>query len=160
MAENAQDKSAGSRKNHLLVAACLSLAPLAVAAAHLVWPDRIDAVFLGLFVLALVPWLGRFLKRVKTPWGIEIEFIRRLDRVCAEVGGGERVYKVAGWTVEKQRSDLFRHWILGLGSGDLVVTTSGAQVERFLLPNVLFAGRKVDRIAGMLKRMQVVATPG
>src|SRR5262249_47200411 len=45
-------------------------------------------------------------------------------KVCTEIGGGEQVYDAVGMTLQKQRSDLFRHWILGLGSGDLVVKTS------------------------------------
>ncbi len=79
-------------------------------------------------------------------------------KVCTEIGGGEKVYDATGVTVEKQRSDLFRHWILGLGSGDLVVKTAGAQSHHFDLPNVLFIGRKVQMIEGMLKRRAVVET--
>ena len=59
-------------------------------------------------------------------------------------------------SIEKQRSDLFRHWILGLGSGDLVVNTSGASVHHFDLPNVLFVGRKVQMIEDMLREKAVV----
>ena len=43
-----------------------------------------------------------------------------------EVGGGEKSYDTAGMSIEKHRDDLFRHWVLGLGSGDLTVRTSGA----------------------------------
>jgi hypothetical protein len=77
-------------------------------------------------------------------------------RVCTEVGGGEKVYDASGMTLEKQRSDLFRHWILGLGSGDLIVRTSGAQAHQFDLPNVLFIGRKVAEIEEMLKKKSVI----
>jgi hypothetical protein len=77
-------------------------------------------------------------------------------KVCTEIGGGEKVYDAIGMTLEKQRSDLFRHWILGLGSGDLVVKTSGAQAHHFDLPNVLFIGKKVQQIEDMLKKRAVV----
>jgi hypothetical protein len=77
-------------------------------------------------------------------------------RVCMEIGGGEKNYDSAGMTIEKQRSDLFRHWILGLGSGDLIVNTTGAQVHHFDLPNVLFIGRKVHQIEEMLRQKAVV----
>ena len=77
-------------------------------------------------------------------------------KVCTEIGGGEKVYDAVGMTMEKQRSDLFRHWILGLGSGDLIVRTSGAQAHQFDLPNVLFIGRKVARIEQMMKKKSVV----
>jgi hypothetical protein len=77
-------------------------------------------------------------------------------KVRLEIGGGEKAYDTAGMTIEKQRSDLFRHWILGLGSGDLIVNTSGAQVQHFDLPNVLFIGRKVQQIEDMLREKAVV----
>jgi hypothetical protein len=77
-------------------------------------------------------------------------------RVRLEIGEGETAYDTTGMTVQKQRSDLFRHWILGLGSGDLIVTTSGAQAHHFDLPNVLFVGRKVKQIEAMLRARPVV----
>jgi hypothetical protein len=77
-------------------------------------------------------------------------------KVCTEIGGGEKVFDTTGMRLEKQRSDLFRHWILGLGSGDLVVRTAGAAAEHFDLHNVLFIGKKVEQIEEMLKRRQVV----
>jgi hypothetical protein len=64
-------------------------------------------------------------------------------RVRLAIGEGETAYDTGGMTLQKERSDLFRHWILGLGSGDLVVQTAGAQVHRFDLHNVLFVGRKL-----------------
>jgi hypothetical protein len=77
-------------------------------------------------------------------------------RVCTEIGGGEEAFDTMGMTIRKERSDLFRHWILGLGSGDLVVNTSGAHVRQFDLHNVLFVGRKVEQIADMLREKAVV----
>lgn len=77
-------------------------------------------------------------------------------KVCTEIGGGEQVYDTTGMTFEKQRSDLFRHWILGLGSGDLRVTTTGAAAHHFDLPNVLFIGKKVQQITDMMKEKEVV----
>jgi hypothetical protein len=81
-------------------------------------------------------------------------------RVRLEIGEGETAYDTRGMTIQKQRSDLFRHWILGLGSGDLLVNTSGAQVHHFDLPNVLFVGRKVKQIEEMLRTMPVVRSQG
>jgi hypothetical protein len=77
-------------------------------------------------------------------------------KVRQEIGGGEKAYDTSGMTVEKVRSDLFRHWILGLGSGDLVVNTTGAGVHHFDLPNVLFIGKKVQAIEDMLREKSVV----
>jgi hypothetical protein len=78
-------------------------------------------------------------------------------RVRQEIGGGEIAYDTAGMSIQKQRNDLFRHWCLGLGSGDLIVTTSGATSHHFDLPNVLFVGHKVRLIEDMLREKAVVS---
>jgi hypothetical protein len=80
-------------------------------------------------------------------------------RVRLEIGEGETAYDTTGMTLQKQRSDLFRHWVLGLGSGDLIVRTSGAQAHQFDLHNVLFVGRKVKEIEQMLRSRAVVTGP-
>jgi hypothetical protein len=80
-------------------------------------------------------------------------------RVQLAIGDGETTYDTTGMTVQKQRSDLFRHWILGLGSGDLIVSTSGAQTHHFDLPNVLAIGRRVREIEELLRTKMVVAAP-
>lgn len=77
-------------------------------------------------------------------------------KVCEEIGGGEQVYSTDGMTLQKQRSDFFRHYVLGLGSGDLIVRTTGAQAHQIDLPNVLFINAKVRRIERLLKTKNVV----
>jgi hypothetical protein len=77
-------------------------------------------------------------------------------RVCEEVGGGETAYDTQGMVVQKQRADLFRHVILGLGSGDLIVRTTGANAHEFHLPNVLFVGHKLKMIEDMQREKAVV----
>jgi hypothetical protein len=73
-------------------------------------------------------------------------------RVCTEIGAGEKVYDTMGLKLERQPSDLFRHYLLGLGAGDLIVKTSGATNETFDLHNVLWVDWKVNRIEEMLGR--------
>src|SRR4029079_10863320 len=56
-------------------------------------------------------------------------------------GGGERTYDTEGMAFSKLRDDLFRHMILGLGSGDLVMDplkAGGAEKEDLSIHNVLF----------------------
>src|SRR6185436_7652334 len=60
-------------------------------------------------------------------------------RVHLEIGGGETAYDATGVVFQKLRSDLFRHWILGFGSGDLLVRPAGGK-EPIELHNVLFVG--------------------
>jgi len=74
-------------------------------------------------------------------------------KVCTEVGGGEMAYSTVGLSLTKQRSDLFRHWILGFGSGDLIVRTTGAQAHQFEMPNVLFINRKKQQIEDLIRQM-------
>ena len=77
-------------------------------------------------------------------------------KVRQEIGGGESTFPTQGINFQKQRSDLFRHWILGLGSGDLIVKTSGANPQHFEMHNVLFVGYKVKQIDEMLREVPIV----
>jgi hypothetical protein len=60
--------------------------------------------------------------------------------VCQEIGSGEVAHDTVGMVVAKRRSDLFRHWLLGFGSGDLLVKTAGAHAQQFEMHNVLLSG--------------------
>ena len=87
---------------------------------------------------------------------IYITFQAGQMKVCEEVGGGEKAYDTSGMSIEKHRDDLFRHWVLGLGSGDLTVRTSGATPHQITLSNVLFIGKKLKMIEDMQREKQVV----
>jgi hypothetical protein len=87
---------------------------------------------------------------------IYIVFMPGQFKVCTEIGGGEKVFDTMGLKLERQRGDLFRHYLLGLGSGDLIVKTSGAAAEHFDLPNVLFISKKVQQIEDLLQKRKVV----
>jgi hypothetical protein len=77
-------------------------------------------------------------------------------RVCQEIGAGETAYDTQGMTIEKHRYDLFRHWILGLGSGDLTIRTSGAQAHTFEMHNVLNVSSKLQEIENMQRERPTV----
>ena len=79
-------------------------------------------------------------------------------KVCDEIGGGEQVYSTDGISFQKQRSDFFRHYVLGMGSGDLIVRTAGAQSHHIDFPNVLFIHSKVQKIEQLIARRTVVET--
>ena len=70
--------------------------------------------------------------------------------VRQDIGSGEVTYDTMGMVVAKRRSDLFRHWLLGFGSGDLLVKTAGAHSQQFEMHNVLFVGSKLHAIQDML----------
>lgn len=75
-------------------------------------------------------------------------------RARVEIGGGETVYDATGMTVQKKRGDLFRHLILGFGSGDLIVRPVGG--HEIDVPNVLRVGWVVKQVETMIKEKMVV----
>jgi hypothetical protein len=66
------------------------------------------------------------------------------------IGGAERSYDTRGMVFEKHREDLFRHWVIGMGSGDIQISTTGARKETIYVPNVLFVDSKIDSIQRMI----------
>ncbi len=65
-------------------------------------------------------------------------------------GSASRSYDTENLVLEKYRDDIFRHWVLGLGSGDLLLKPYGADREQIIVPNVLFVGAKVARMQKMI----------
>jgi hypothetical protein len=68
----------------------------------------------------------------------------------AVIGGAQKSYDTRGMVFEKRRQDLFRHWIIGFGSGDIEISTTGARRETVHIPNVLFVDAKVSAIQKMI----------
>jgi hypothetical protein len=76
-------------------------------------------------------------------------------QVCEHVGASIRTFDTVGMTFEKQRDDLFRHWLLGFFSGDLIVRTAGAERETIRLPNVLWIGWRLEEVQDLLAEKAV-----
>ena len=76
--------------------------------------------------------------------------------VHREVGDRQEVYDTSGVAVVKRLNDFVRHRLLGLGSGDLIVSTADGRHE-FELPNVLFADGKIHEIAEAMKTRPIMA---
>jgi hypothetical protein len=70
--------------------------------------------------------------------------------VRKEIGDARLVYDTTRVTLQKNRSDLLRHWVLGFGAGDLIIQVPN-QGKEILLPNVLFVNRKVQQVADLMK---------
>jgi hypothetical protein len=126
----------------------------------LIWFYLLDvrinmAGYMTISLFLLVIWLVALLIFDKQRY---ITFTPGQFKVCDEIGGGEQVYSTDGMTLQKQRSDFFRHYILGIGSGDLIVRTAGAQGHHYDLPNVLFINQKVKQIEELIARKAVVET--
>ncbi len=80
-------------------------------------------------------------------------------RICQQIGDGEIAVDSSGLLLTKKRNDLFRHWLLGLGSGDLHVKTGGPANLDFEMNNVLFIGWKIARIQNLLREKEVSEQP-
>ncbi len=76
--------------------------------------------------------------------------------VHQDLGGAVQVYDAHRVTLRKRRSDPLRHWVLGLGAGDLVIDIPGTGNE-IVLPNITFVGLKVRRISALMRIRVVTA---
>ena len=137
----------------------LTIAFFTVLFGWLGWWDKIFelipqlAVFMnfGFYVtfstMLLVIWLARFfIFDTLTFWRL------RPGQLTVEhvIGGGEQSYDTRGMLFEQRSDDFFRHKLLGLGSGDLLLVTTGARREEIDIPNVLFAARKVKTMQRLI----------
>ena len=123
-------------------------------AAFLVLDIHISAAgYLAISLFMLILWLITFLLYDRREYMI---FTRGQLRVKQAVGTGEVVFDTRGMVIEKKRDALFRHWLLGFGSGDLVVNTSGTNTRQFQMPNVLGINYKIALIHTMLQEREVV----
>jgi len=102
-----------------------------------------------LFAVWLIAFL--FLDRM-----IYMVFTRGQLRVRMAISQGEQVYDTRGMVVERHRDDLFRHWLLGFGSGDLTVRVGGSSQQQLELPNILSIASKMRLIQTMLQEREVV----
>ena len=81
-----------------------------------------------------------------------IVFTRGSIRVREEIGGREKTYDTTGMSVTKLRDDLFRHIFLGIGTGDLVVQTFGAEKHEIRMANIWMIDRYLPIIEQMMKK--------
>src|SRR5262245_38433332 len=83
-------------------------------------------------------------------------FTRGRLRVRKAIGEGEKVFDMRGMMFKRHRDDIFRHWLLGFGTADLTVFTSGANAQQIEMPNVIGVGSKLELINTMLQELEVV----
>lgn len=116
---------------------------------------RLNATaYLAFSVPLLAAWLFTVFWYDRTRYVI---FDQGQIRVKLDVGDSETVMDATGVVVEKLRDDVFRHWMLGLGSGDLMIKTGGVNGRTFELDNVIFIGSRLGLIQRMLQERQVSA---
>jgi hypothetical protein len=108
--------------------------------------------YLSISLILFVMWLLMFLVFDRLKY---IIFTRGRLRVRMAVGEGEKVFDMRGMVFKRHRDDIFRHWLLGFGTADLTVFTSGANAQQIEMPNVLGVGRKLGLINTMLQELEV-----
>ncbi len=147
----------------LLVACALGSLTVLFAALGLwdriLWPLQVIDIhinalgYLSISLFLFVIWLLMFLVVDRLKYMI---FTRGRVRVRKVIGEGEKVFDTRGMVFQRHRDDMFRHWLLGFGTADLTVFTSGANSQQIEMPNVLGIGRKLALINTMLQELEVV----
>ncbi len=76
----------------------------------------------------------------------------RPGQVSHEYLGGivDKSYDTDNMVLLKRQDDLFRHWVIGLGSGDLHIQTMGGRGVEMNVANVLFIGGKIFEIQRLI----------
>ena len=74
-------------------------------------------------------------------------------RYCEHIGASVETYSPFGVSLIKQRDDLFRHYILGFGSGDLILKLGRDKHQDIRLPNVLGIGWRLPKVERILATM-------
>lgn len=81
-----------------------------------------------------------------------IEFRPTQFTIVEEVGEGEKNYDTIGLVFDKKRDNFFQHWLLGFGSGDLKITTSGGHRNEIYFPNVMMISSRIDQLHELRER--------
>jgi hypothetical protein len=108
--------------------------------------------YLSISLFLFLAWMLMFFVFDRLKYMI---FTRGRLRVRMTIGEGEKVFDMRGMVLKRHRDDMFRHWLLGFGSADLTVFTSGANAQQIEMANVLAIGHKLDLINKMLQQMEV-----
>jgi hypothetical protein len=108
--------------------------------------------YLSISLFMFVIWLVTFVVLDRLNYMI---FTRNRLRVRKAIGEGEKVFDTRGMVFQRHRDDMFRHWLLGFGTTDLTVFTSGANSQQIEMPNVFGIGRKLSLIHTMLQELEV-----
>lgn len=132
---------------------------LTVLLAFVGWWDEVFSWFGGLEIhldLGAYFWFSTLMLAL---WAVTLFGLDRLSywevtpgqlTYKTHLGGGSKSYTAQGMGLEKYRDDLFRHWLLGLGSGDLQMLTSGATRRQIDVRNVLFVSSKIKAVQALI----------
>lgn len=110
------------------------------------------AGYLCIAIPLFVIWLGIFYLYDRK---IFATFGRGQFTIHHTFGVAATTFEVQGLSLQIKRDALFRHWLLGMGSGDLIIHTGGPRAQSFELSNVLFVSSKIAKAQRLIKERQV-----
>ena len=114
---------------------------------------RINAVgYLGIGIPLFLAWLVVFFVYDRATY---ILFDQGQIRYVHEVGDAEISLQSDGAIVEKKRADFFRHWLLGFGTGDLMIRMGGPGGMQLDLENVTRIHSKLPVIQKLVKEKSI-----
>jgi hypothetical protein len=141
------------------VVAALALAFLALLFAYLGWWTQILHWFGSQYVHMSLGFYLFFSTGLFVLWFVTVFIFDRLSfwrvrpgQITHEflLGAVDKSYDTETMVLTKQQADLFRNWILGLGSGDLKIATMGGTGLEITIENVMFVASKERRIQRLI----------
>ena len=141
------------------VVALLAVAFVAVLLAWFGWWDDIVSILPNLSARANMGFYLLFATGMLLVWSAAFFVFDRLTfwrvrpgQIVEQrlVGGGEQSYDTQGLLFERREQDLFRHLVLGLGAGDLLLKSGGARPDTITIPNVLFVDHKLKALQQLI----------
>ncbi|MCW6541001.1 hypothetical protein ND440_02360 [Yersinia ruckeri] len=100
----------------------ITVGALAGVAIHVIWPHlAIDAITLGLIVVALLPWLAPLVKSVELPGGLKVEL--------QEIKEATERVKNAGLLETSASSEKMEHTFLQVAQQDPNLALAGFRIE-------------------------------
>ena len=72
-------------------------------------------------------------------------------KLCEHIGDSVQIYNADTVQLQKQRDDLFRHYIYGLGSGDLIIRIGGPDRREIRMSNIAFLGLRLAKVEDLLR---------
>jgi hypothetical protein len=121
----------------------VSLLAVTLFFAYMGWWEDILHVLGKLAIYMNLGFYVFFSSAVFLVWVLSVGIFDRLDYWSVHpgqvvhhtfFGGGEQSFDTRGMSITKLRNDLFRHWILGLGSGDMHISATGARAAYYTMP--------------------------
>ncbi|MBY0232855.1 MAG: hypothetical protein K2W96_26530 [Gemmataceae bacterium] len=128
---------------------------LALFFAYMQWWDDIIESVRALAIFMNLGFYVVFSTALLTVWASAVFFFDRFTYwnfkpgqmiYHSVLGDGEQTFDTGGMSVDKKQDDIFRHWILGLGTGDVHIMTTGAKRAEFTIRNVIFVGSKLAQV--------------